>query len=77
MLVLQRKLNERIRIRVPNGPVIWVSVADIQRGKVRVGVVAPENVLIHREELLEPEERYLEHFFNPPSCKGETPIGKT
>lgn len=49
MLVLSRKQFERIRI----GPDIIVSVQEIRGGLVRIGVVAPDNVDIHREEVFE------------------------
>ncbi len=48
MLVLSRKLGEKIRI----GENIWVTVVDIDRGKIRLGVEAPRNVPIYRQELL-------------------------
>jgi carbon storage regulator len=49
MLVLSRKLNERIWI----GQKISVTVMDIERGKVRLGIDAPKDVPILREELCE------------------------
>lgn len=49
MLVLTRRLGERILI----GNDIWVMVVSIDRGKVRIGVDAPEDVTVVREELLE------------------------
>ena len=57
MLVLSRKLGERIQIETPSGEVIWVSVVDIRRGKVRLGVTAPKDVVVVREELLPENER--------------------
>lgn len=49
MLVLSRKLNEVICI----GPDIRIVVVDIDRGKVRLGIEAPKEVLVLREELKE------------------------
>lgn len=51
MLVLERKLNERILI----GPDVWVQVLHVcpWSRKVRIGVTAPREVDIVREELLE------------------------
>ncbi|MEN3202544.1 MAG: carbon storage regulator CsrA [Atribacterota bacterium] len=47
MLVITRRLNESIRI----GDNIEVKVVAIERGKVRLGVLAPPDVPIYREEL--------------------------
>lgn len=47
MLVLSRYEGESIKI----GPDIVVSVERVQRGLVRIGIVAPSNVLIVRSEL--------------------------
>ena len=47
MLVLTRKVGERIHI----GEGIVVTVVRIQGDKVRIGVEAPTDVAIHREEV--------------------------
>jgi carbon storage regulator len=47
MLVLSRKLNEKIFI----GENICITVLDIDRGKIRLGIDAPRDVPIYREEL--------------------------
>ena len=47
MLVLTRTIGETIII---NGD-IEVTVTDIQGGQVRVGIEAPKDVIIHREEI--------------------------
>lgn len=49
MLVLSRKVGERIV--VGNGREIVLTVVDIDRGKVRIGIEAPPDVLVLREEL--------------------------
>ena len=48
MLVLSRKLGEKIYI----GDNICITVVDIDRGKIRLGIDAPRNVPIYRQELL-------------------------
>lgn len=53
LLILQRKVRQRVRLLLPNGDEIWVVVAEIKNGKVRLGFQAPDNVEIMREELLE------------------------
>lgn len=52
MLILARKLSERIRLLTSDGP-IWITVCDIDRGEIRIGVEAPKSVPVHREELLD------------------------
>ncbi len=54
MLVLTRRPNERIRVQVPagNGTVtVWISVVELIGGKARIGVDAPPNVRVDREEI--------------------------
>jgi carbon storage regulator len=48
MLVLSRKLGEKIYI----GENICITVVDIDRGKIRLGIEAPRNVPVFRQELL-------------------------
>ncbi len=48
MLVLSRKLGEKIFI----GENICITVVDIDRGKIRLGIEAPRDVPIYRQELL-------------------------
>lgn len=52
MLVLSRKTNERIRI----GESITVLVVAVARGRVRLGIEAPADILIKREELTGTEQ---------------------
>jgi carbon storage regulator len=48
MLVLSRKLGEKIYI----GENVCITVVDIDRGKIRLGIEAPRDVAIYRQELL-------------------------
>jgi carbon storage regulator len=53
MLVVSRKKSESILI----GPDIVVTVVKIDRGVVRIGIAAPKEVVVLREELVAvPEE---------------------
>lgn len=52
MLVLSRKLGEKIVI---NNNIV-ITVVDIDRGKIRLGIEAPREVPVFRKELLPPEE---------------------
>jgi carbon storage regulator len=47
MLILSRKLNEQIVI----GDQIVITVVAIRGGNVRLGIEAPENVPVHRQEV--------------------------
>ena len=47
MVVLSRKAEESMYI----GDNIKITVLDIRGGQVRIGITAPEDVKIHREEV--------------------------
>jgi len=49
MLTLTRKVGESIRI----GEEIEIVVKEIRRNQVRIGIVAPRDVPIYREEVYE------------------------
>lgn len=80
MLVLSRKLGEKIYI----GDNISITVLDIDRGKIRLGIEAPRDVPIHRRELLplsnqqqqqepEPEPEPQVETKPPPLTEGDKP----
>ena len=48
MLVLTRSIGERLMI---NGGEIKLSVLDVKGNQVRIGIEAPKEVSIHREEV--------------------------
>lgn len=50
MLVLSRKIDEVILLT--GG--IKITIADIQRGKVKIGIEAPPEILVYREEIAPP-----------------------
>ena len=49
MLILSRKLNEKIMI----GDDISVSIVEIKGEHIRLGVVAPRNVKVYRQEIFD------------------------
>lgn len=49
MLVLSRKVGEKIVI----GGNIVVTVIEIDRGKIRLGITAPREIPVFRQELVE------------------------
>jgi carbon storage regulator len=54
MLVLSRKLGEKIVLDTPTGDIV-LCIAGIAGGTVRVGIEAPQDVSIFRAELLKEE----------------------
>jgi carbon storage regulator len=48
MLILSRKVNQRLLI----GDSIEITVVELRDGHVRLGITAPPNVTVYREELL-------------------------
>jgi len=51
MLVLSRKLGERIVCTTPSGEELIFTVVEIRGDKVRVGVDAPRDITVHRQEI--------------------------
>ena len=47
MLVLTRKAGEKIQI----GDSITLQIMDVKGRQVRIGIVAPDDIKIHREEI--------------------------
>ena len=47
MLVLSRRADESLFI----GDDIKITVLDIRGGQVRIGITAPHNIQVHREEV--------------------------
>lgn len=63
MLILSRKKSEKITIFTD--PPVVLLIADIDRGKVRVGVKARRDIAIVRDEVMTQEQREV--------LKGEEP----
>lgn len=53
MLVLSRKRNEKIVIVTPSGEEIVVGVIEVRGDRVRLGMEAPRDHSIHREEVMQ------------------------
>jgi carbon storage regulator len=54
MLVLSRKVGEEIVI----GNDIHIKVVEMRGGKVRIGIVAPEDVIVDRQEIHDKRKRW-------------------
>ena len=50
MLVLSRKSGEKIIIAIGEA-VVEVAVVEIRGDKVRLGITAPKEIIVHREEV--------------------------
>lgn len=53
MLILSRKKNEAIKI----GNEVTITVVEIRGDKVRLGIEAPSNVSVHRQEIYDAIQR--------------------
>ena len=61
MLVLTRKLGENIRI----GDSVKITVLEVRSGQVKLGIEAPPEVKVHREEIyarIQEENRRARQF---------------
>lgn len=60
MLVLSRQRTEEVVIEVPPSATptrVIVSTQEIRRDKVRIGFIAPKEVLLHRREVMNEIDR--------------------
>jgi carbon storage regulator len=71
MLVLSRQRDESIII----GDNIVVTIVDIRGDKVRLGIKAPPEISVHREEIYEliQKESQQKETTNPETADGESP----
>ena len=61
MLVLSRKEHEKLVLTTKDGLEIIVCAVRIKGNRVRIGITAPKEVTIRRQELLEPDASNVEH----------------
>lgn len=52
MLVIERQPGERVRIELPDGRFVWLTAVRMDRGRMRIGIHAPPDCVILREELI-------------------------
>jgi carbon storage regulator len=58
MLVLSRKLGQRFQV----GDEVRITIVKIDRNSVRIGIEAPNDVTVYREEILPQEETSEFHY---------------
>ena len=71
MLVLSRKKDEKIVI----GDKITLLVIDIRGDKVRLGIEAPKDVAVHRQEVYEAIQKEMEMESEPKSQMNDSSVG--
>ena len=54
MLVLERKQGEGLTLFTATGEMIQISLVSAQNGRAKIGIKAPEGVVVVRDELLHP-----------------------
>ena len=68
MLILTRRVGETVMI----GDEVTVTVLGVKGNQVRVGINAPKNVAVHREEIFERIKREQQ---GEPSGESQSPSG--
>lgn len=63
MLILARRRNEAIRI----GENVEIVVKEIKGEKVRIGIQAPDETPIHREEVFQAKKKSGESIYTRPN----------
>lgn len=51
MLILTRRVNEKIIIPIENGKIIEIALMGIKGMQARLGINAPKEIAVHREEI--------------------------
>jgi carbon storage regulator len=60
MLVLSRKLGQRFQV----GQDVRITIVKIDRNSVRIGIEAPGDVTVYREEIVPQDESESDHRVN-------------
>lgn len=57
MLILTRRTGETVIVGPPGPDQVRISILGVKGNQVRVGILAPKNVPVHREEIYDRIER--------------------
>jgi sRNA-binding carbon storage regulator CsrA len=68
-LTLSRNRYERVRVTLPDGRYLWITVADVDRGKVKLAFDGDRDIRIDREEYLLAQAR--DHAAGTAGADGE------
>lgn len=55
MLVLERKRGEGLTLLTSTGEVIQIGLVSAQHGRAKIGIKAPEGVVVVRDEIYHPD----------------------
>ncbi len=74
MLILTRRVGETLKV----GNDVDVTVLGVKGNQIRIGIKAPKNVAVHREEIFERIQREAELAREHGSApKADSPAGET
>ena len=74
MLVLSRNKNQRVAMMQDDKVIVWLTVVDFRRGKVKLGFEADRKIEFVREEILGRASAPLNPSRKSKTGRGRTPL---